>query len=69
MFNSPFSVHDDEFIESEASMQPIPTVVMKGGSVQEIIKATTPRRNRKLTKDTTKKYQTTDFDEIVAEIK
>lgn len=41
MFTSPFSIHDDECIENEASIKPIPTVVMKGGSVKEIISTKT----------------------------
>ncbi|CAD8179415.1 unnamed protein product [Paramecium pentaurelia] len=69
MFTSPFSIHDDECIENEALMQPIPTVIMKGGSVQDMVKAKTQGINRKLSKDATKKYQTTDFDDIVSEIK
>ncbi|CAD8212932.1 unnamed protein product [Paramecium pentaurelia] len=69
IFNSPFSFHDDECIEKEASMQPIPIMVMKGGSVHDITKYKNSGKNRKLSKDTTKKYQTTDFDDIIADIK
>lgn len=44
-------------------------MVMKGGSVRDIIKSKNSGKNRKLTKETTKKYQTTDFEDIVIEIK
>lgn len=69
MFNSPFSFHDDECIEKEALIKPIPIMIMKGGSVHDLTKSKNSGKNRKLSKDTTKKYQTTDFDDIVAEIK
>ncbi|CAD8097547.1 unnamed protein product [Paramecium sonneborni] len=65
MFTSPFSMHEDDCIEKEAIMQPIPTVIMKGG----IAKSRTPGRTRKLSKDTTKKYQTSDFEDVILEIK
>ena len=50
-------------------MQPIPIMKMKGSSVHDITKYNNSGINRKLSKDTTKKYQTTDFDDIVADIK
>ncbi|CAD8095528.1 unnamed protein product [Paramecium sonneborni] len=67
MFISPFSIHDEECIENEALMQPIPTVIMKGGSLKEIAKSKTPEKSRKQSKDITKKYQTSDFDDVVLE--
>ncbi|CAD8177906.1 unnamed protein product [Paramecium octaurelia] len=68
LFSSPFSFHDDECIEKEASMQPIPVMIMKGGSVQDIVKSKNSGKNRKLNKEVTKKYQTTDFEDALAEM-
>ncbi|CAK90260.1 unnamed protein product (macronuclear) [Paramecium tetraurelia] len=49
-------------------MQPIPVMIMKGGSVQDIVKSKNSGKSRKFTKEVTKKYQTTDFENAVAEM-
>lgn len=40
-------------------------MIMKGGSVKDITKSKNSGKNRKISKDATKKYQTTDFEDSI----